>query len=219
MHHAPCPPARPCCGASENSEPAAAPSVLSLILLPPRLIAASFWGAADVIRKTFDGGYADCCSDLHGDACCVIPETACPDACVCRIHWSGCPGDSFQYQIQVTNTSETKREFSLKSLPFPCTSEQVKVVPDKKLLGPDESLQATATFTIPETFAGSSYRTRIKVFGAYEQYIEVCLTVRPKQACCCYIEQGDIPKRVKAHHWFNHFQCEQDCFEPAKKVS
>jgi hypothetical protein len=218
MHHATCTPAKSCCDASENTEPAAAPSVLSLILLPPRLLAASFWGAADVIRKTFDGAYSDCCSDLHGD-CCGIPETPCPDRCVCRIHWHGCPGDSFQYQIQVTNTSQTKREFSLKSLPFPCTTDSVKVVPDKKLLGPDESLQAIATFTIPDSFAGSTYRTKIKVVGAYEQYIEVCLAVRPKQACCCHIEQGDIPKQIKAHHWFNHFQCEKDCFEPAHKVS
>lgn len=200
------------------------PSGLSLILLPPRLLAATLYSAADVVRKTFDGSFSDTCPMCHGhhlkgQPCCGIPETCCPDPCVCRIHWTGCPGDSFQYQIQVTNTSKAKREFTLVSVPFPCTEDAVKVTPDKKTLAPDESLKAVASFTIPDTFAGSNYFTKIKVTGAYEQYIQICLAVRPRQACSCHIEQGDIPKRVKAHHWFNHFQCEQDCTELAKKAS
>ena len=202
-----------------NPEPKTMPSGLNLVLLAPRLVAGSFWGAAEVVRKTLDGGFAPYCPLCQGhhvknQACCGIPQSNCPDPCVCRIHWVGCPGDSFNYHIQICNSSKKQREFILTSHPFPCTNEQVKVTPNKKILKADESLKAIASFTVPDTFAGSTYLTHISVVGAYKQYIEVCLMVPPKQACCCSIEQGDIPKHVKAHHWFHHFQCEEECFEP-----
>lgn len=200
------------------------PSGTSLILLMPRLLVTTIHSAVDVLKKTFDGTYDDSCptcgeTHAHGAMCCGIPEIHCPSPCVCSIHWVGCPGDSFKHAIQVTNTSSTEREFTLTSVPFPHTQEKVAVTPDKQTLGTDESLQAEASFTIPETFAGSKYRTVIKVQGAYEQSIQLCLTVRPRQACSCHVEQGDIPKRVKAHHWYHHFQCVDDCFESVKKVS
>ncbi|WP_152207290.1 hypothetical protein [Marinobacter changyiensis] len=211
------------CSPSDGA-PKSLPSGYNLILLPPRLLAAALYGAADVVKKTFDGSYSDACSVCHGhhpkgQSCCDLPETCCPDPCVCRIRWSGCPGDSFRFQIQVTNTSKTEREFTLVSVPFPFTEEVVKVTPDKKTLATDESFQAVLSFTIPDSFAGSNYFTKVKVIGAYEQYIQVCLAVRPLQACSCHIVQGDIPKRVKAHHWFHHFQCEQECTELSKKAS
>ena len=213
----------PCC---DPASPGAAylPSGTSLILLMPRLLVTTIHGAVDVLKKTFDGTYDESCpvcggTHNHAGACCDIPEIHCPSPCVCNIHWVGCPGDSFKHSIQVTNTSSAEREFTLSSVPFPHTEEAVVVTPDNKTLGVDESLQAAASFTIPETFAGSRYRTVIKVQGAYEQIIQVWLTVRPRQACGCHVEQGDIPKRVKAHHWYHHFQCVDDCFEPVKKVS
>lgn len=210
------------CDTPDTCSPKSQPSCLSVLLLPPRAIAAALSGAADVIKTTFDGGYADHCPRCHKyhgkeKECCDIPETHCPSPYVCRIDWSGCPGDSFHHKIQVTNTSKVKREFNLISVNFPCTEEKLSVTPNKKTLLPDESLQATASFKIPESFGGGTYRTKIKVAGAYEQYILVCLTVPAQEDCCCVIEQGEIPKRIKAHHWFHHFQCEELCFEPVGK--
>ncbi|WP_166263954.1 hypothetical protein [Marinobacter caseinilyticus] len=223
MTHAPCTTPDLTCDPSSGDRLKILPSGLNLVLLPPRLLAASLQGAADVVRKTFDGSYGDLCPACHcrhdkHQPCCGIPETRCPSACVGRIHWTGCPGDSFQYQVQVTNTADVEREFTLTAMPFPCTKETVKVFPDKKTLAPGESLTAVISFTVPETFAGSTYSARITVAGAYDQFIQVWLVVRPKQACCCHIEQGEIPKRIKAHHWFNHFQCEEDCFKPSKQA-
>lgn len=209
------------CEPGDMEPPRRRPSGVSLLLLPPRALAAGLQGAAEVLRKTLDGHYADACPVCQGHhgpgECAQIPETPCPSPCVCRIDWVGCPGDSFQHRIQVTNTADTGREFSLRPEAFPCTGETVAVSPDSKTLEPGESLQAVASFTIPDSFGGSIYRTRIRVVGAYEQYILLCLRVRPHQACCCYIEQGRMPKRIRAHRWFHHFQCEEDCFEPAGK--
>ncbi len=202
-----------CCPAGKASARITLPSLASLLLLAPRLVSAGVSGAAEVVRKTLDGSYNDECPD-----CDDIPEGHCPDTCVCRIHWAGCPGDSFKYRVQVTNTSKTSREFTLKSLPFPHTGESVDVVPDKKTLARDESLNTVVSFSIPDSFTAGRYESCIRVTGAYEQIIQVFLTVHPKQACSCHIEQGDIPKRIKAHHWYHHFQCVEDCFEPAKKA-
>jgi hypothetical protein len=206
------------CPCPDDAPPKTQSSLLSLILLPPRAIAASLYGAADIFRKTLEGAYADSCSlcdeshPKHQD-CCEIPETCCPSPYVCKIHWVGCPGDTLQYHVQVINTGKIKREFNLTAQPFPCSEEVVKVTPNKKVLAPDESLKAVVSFTIPTSFGGGHYLARIKVAGAYEQYIVVSLHVKPHQQCCCVIEQGEIPKRIKAHHWYHHFQCEEPCFD------
>jgi hypothetical protein len=210
------------CDPPKVCAPKTLPSTRSLILLTPRVLTASLAGAAEVIQKTFEGGYPDTCAICrhHHDkqkSCCDIPETNCPSPYVCRILWEGCPGDTFKYQLQVTNTSDIEREFNLIPSPFLCTEEAVTVTPDNKKLLPDQSLNATISFTIPDTFGGGLYRARIKVAGAYAQFITINLTVADHQDCCCSIEQGEIPTRLKAHQWFDHFQCEEQCFEPIEQ--
>ncbi len=213
----------PECGTPTPCKAPPCPSAKDLLLLPYRLVATSLYGAADVVRKTLDGSYEDCCPiclkchDKYQD-CCEIPETLCPSQCVGRIVWTGCPEDSFKYPIQVTNRGDVEREFNLTTEPFPCTTDSVKVVPNKKTLAPDESLQAIASFSIPKNFGGSTYVTRIWIAGAYKQYIQVVLKVRPQHACCLVVEQGEIPKKIRAHQWYHHFQCEELCFAPADKA-
>lgn len=210
------------CETASQCSPKTSPSCLSFLLLPPRLVTASLSGALDVIRKTLDGQYSDCCPSCHGHhakdkPCCDIPETDCPSPYVCYINWYGCPGDTLHYQIQVTNTGKIKREFNLTPVHFPCTDEVVSIAPNKKALLPEQSFKATVSFTIPTSFGGGTYRTRINVAGAYEQFILVCLHVQPQQHCCCAIDQGEIPTHIKKHLWFHHFQCEEQCFEPVEK--
>src|SRR5690606_1502992 len=127
-------------------------------------------------------------------------------------------GDTFHYQLQIANGSKKKREFTLKAKPFPCTQEAVQVTTDKKTLEPGESFQAEVSFTIPDDFSGGLYHGEIALTGAYEQCIRIHLGVRPRQACCCFIEQGEVPKRIKAPHWFHHFQCTEACFPEIGKV-
>lgn len=212
------------CETQNHCPPKTSPSCLSLLLIPPRLVAASLSSALDVVRNTLNGDYSDscptCCSYHAKDqACCDIPETGCPNPYVCHIYWHGCPGDTLHYQIQLTNTGKIKREFNLTPVNFPCTEEIPIVEPSKKSLLPEQSLKAKISFTIPTSFGGGTYKTRIKVAGAYEQYILVCLNVQAQQDCCCAIEQGEIPTHIKSHQWFNHFQCEEPCFEAVNKES
>ncbi|MFE8072699.1 hypothetical protein QQM79_16700 [Marinobacteraceae bacterium S3BR75-40.1] len=197
----------PCSTACAPADRMCLPSCGGLLLLPVRLVAVTVRGAADVVKQTFDGTLGGC------DPCCTIPEIHCPDPCVAVICWTGCPGDQFNHKLQITNTSKTSREFTLEPDPFVCTEESVTVAPDKKTLAHNEALQATVSFKIPESFAGGIYQARLRITGAYEQWIKVYVKVKPVQACCTHVEQGDIPRQVKAHHWYHHFQCEEACYE------
>lgn len=209
------------CAPSPKAEPGAyLPSPLSLLLLPARVLFATLDSGAGVIRRTFDGSYetydtALCrvCHGHHSGACCDIPETTCPVSC--HIRWSGCVGDSFHYEVQLTNRTRLEREFTLTPEPFPVIGETVTVSPDQKTLEPDESVTVVVSFTIPESMAGGCYQSRIRLVGAYEEDIKVSLAVATRQCCQCHIEQGESPKKIRAHHWYHHFQCTQDCFPPA----
>ncbi len=190
------------------------PSCKSLILLAPRLISATINAGAGVIKRTFDGSLKekDCCHPHH-EHCCHIPETHCPDQCVGVVYWHGCVGDTLQHHLQVTNTGKDSRNFSLEATPFPCTDKKVAITPDSKNLAPGETLKAVISFTIPEELAGSTFSVAVKIKGKYEQYLKIVLCVKPRQHCCTSVEQGEIPKHIKAHHWYHHFQCEEPCFD------
>ncbi len=202
-------------------------SCLDVLLLGPRLIKASAESTVEVLKQTFGGekGNYSCCEPSLQEylrslyaKCCDIPETQCPPRCVCCICWEGAAGDILHHHIQITNTGKEKRLFSLESIPFPCTEVAIDVSPAQKNLAPGQSLQAVASLKIPTDFSGSVYRTEILVKGAYEQCIKVHLQVKPRQDQCCYIEQGEIPERVRAQKWYHHFQCTEPCFEPADEA-
>ncbi len=190
------------------------PSCKSLLLLAPRLLSATVHAGASVVKKTLDGSFKDeeCCHSGKQD-CCVIPESKCPDYCVGTLCWSGCTGDTLQHHLQVTNTGKEKRTFTLEADNFSCTDKSVSIAPASKDLKPGDSLQAVISFKIPDEFAGSIFTTHIKIKGKYEQCLILQLRVKPRQHCCTAVEQGEIPKRIKAHHWYHHFQCEEECFE------
>lgn len=208
------------CMPADKAEPGShLPSPLSLALLIPRLLFATLDSGAGVIRKTLDGSYdqhdalCGACHGYHPGACCVIPETACPSPC--HIQWNGCVGDSLNYQVQITNRTDGELDFTLTPEAFAVTGETVSVTPDSKTLAPDESFTVVVGFTIPEAMAGGCYQARIRLVGAYQQDIPVSLAVRSRQCCQSHIEQGEMPKKVHAHHWFHHFQCQQDCYPAA----
>lgn len=180
------------------------PKCLSWLLLAPRIIKATADTSVSILRKTFN---------TKDPSCCKIPETECPPRCVCTIEWMGMPGDTLHHEVKITNTGDKKRTFTLEPLPFACTDEVVKVTPNKKVLAPGESFFAKVSFKIPESMVGSHVQTEILFRGAYEQCIIVDLYVKTRDEFCCDIKQGEVPKRVRAHQWYNHFQCEELCFE------
>ncbi len=149
-------------------------------------------------------------------AVCDIPETDCPPRCVCDINWDACRGEHRQHAIRVTNTSKEPIEFILRAKPFSALAGDANLIvlqPDKLILKPGESGVSMASITMPENVSPGGYDTEILVQGKYEQCVRVHLTINNADHCACEVAQGDIPVRIRAHHWYDHFQCVEPCFE------
>lgn len=147
---------------------------------------------------------------------CEIPETECPPRCVCSIHWNLCHGDTATCSIRVVNTGRQARTFHLSATPLsgPGGTGPVTVTPEALNLQPGQSGTATASYTPGEGTRTGTYTGEILIRGAWEQCVRVtaAVTGRQEQHCHCEVEQGDPPTRIRAHHWYDHFQCEEPCF-------
>ena len=151
---------------------------------------------------------------------CDIPETECPPKCVCKIHWEVCKGENRKHAIRITNTAKKVIDFKLSATPFEGlagSSNLITLQPDRLVLKPGESGVSMAGITVPEAAPSGSYRAKILVRGQYEQHVRVDLTVKDVRHCICDIRQGEIPVRIRAHRWYDHFQCVEPCFEPIRR--
>lgn len=157
--------------------------------------------------------------------CCEIPETECPPRCVCDIRWKACPGGAVQATIQVTNTGSAARNFTFTATPFsgpgnPATA--VQVAPPDASLVPGASVTVTAALTVTAAFQpGGHYTAEIRVNGAYEQCVRITLDIETpaaKDCACehCEVRAGDPPVRIRAHQWYEHFQCTEPCAGPRR---
>jgi hypothetical protein len=148
--------------------------------------------------------------------CCEIPETHCPPRCVCEIKWQGRAGEQLKSSIRVTNTSKKPRSFHFTANSFqgpgnpqtPLTLSQANAN-----LGPGQSTFINVSFTPNQVFQpGQTYHAEVLIKGAYEQCVCFEFTALREGHVDCEVEQGDPPIRVKAHQWYDHFQCAEPCF-------
>jgi hypothetical protein len=147
---------------------------------------------------------------------CEIPETDCPPRCVCEFFWHACRGEKGQFTVRVTNTGEQTRTFTFTANPFtgPGNPETtITVTPDEATLNPGESEVLTLNHTVTDEFIPNCrYIAEVLIVGAYEQCVRIILDVEPIETGHCEVKQGEKPKRLRAHRWYHHFQCEEPCF-------
>jgi hypothetical protein len=163
-----------------------------------------------------------------GCGCCDIPEQECPPRCVCEICWEATGGEELTCTVRVRNASSRTRTFDLSAteLTGPAgTLPELTVTPAQLTLAPDRSGLAQGTLALPEDAAEGTYEGEILIHGAYEQCVRVQVTVKGtkkctcgqrecccRQPCCmCEVVQGDPPLRIRAHYWYDHFQCTEGC--------
>lgn len=156
--------------------------------------------------------------------CCEIPETECPPRCVCRIHWSAARGEHVNATITLTNTANTAQAFSIAGTSFTGsegdTGVKASLAPATVTLNPNQSATIAVDLDVIDKFeSGKAYEAEITLTGKYEQCVQLCLTVRPSHSHHCEVRQGNIPTHIRAHRWYDHFQCEEPCFEPATSRS
>jgi hypothetical protein len=155
------------------------------------------------------------------DGCCEIPVTDCPPRCVCEVVWEGMHDQNLAATITVTNTRKVAQNFALSATPFEGPSgisgASATVSPANIHLNAGGSATVKVEFVVPKTFAaGDAYDAEVRVLGLYEQCVRLRLHVRPVPHCA--VKQGEIPTHIRAHRWYEHFQCEELCFEPAHAV-
>ncbi len=160
--------------------------------------------------------------------CCEIPETECPPRCVCDIRWKSCPGGTVKGVIKVTNTGSATRNFTFNATPFSGPGNPkaaIQVSPSSASLPPGAFVNVAVTFTVTEDFhSGGQYTAEFQVYGAYEQCVRLTLDIEPAtgKECPrehCEVRAGDLPVRIRAHQWYDHFQCTEPCVELLRQPS
>jgi len=157
--------------------------------------------------------------DLRRREMCAIPETECPARCVCEVSWEANPGETLGLTLRVSNTSKVARTFTLSATPFTgagASPGTIALEPTSLSLPTGHSAVVDGTFAVPKVDTGD-YEAEIMVQGAYEQCVRVVLKVRRDKTCgadrcTCEVVQGDPPVRIRAHQWYDHFQCTEPCF-------
>jgi hypothetical protein len=155
---------------------------------------------------------------------CEIPEQDCPPRCFCEVTWEALPGESLALGIHVTNSRCSRQSFSVYSTPFEgpgAPTSSIGVTPNNAVLAPGQTAVFNATYTVPTTVPQGEYQTEIVVRipalgGYYERAVCVTLKIGCKstcsdRCCTCCVEMGDVPKRIRAHQWYHHFQCVELC--------
>jgi hypothetical protein len=154
--------------------------------------------------------------------CCEIPETECPPRCVCDIRWKACPGGTVQAHIKVINTGSMTRNFTFIATPPSGPGNPkatIQVSPSSASLAPNATVDVAAVLTVTNEFQpGRQYTAELQIYGAYEQCVCITLDVeQPTSKDCapehCEVRAGDLPVRIRAHHWYDHFQCTEPCVE------
>lgn len=188
--------------------------VEDVVLLGPKMVAASLEQVMHLLR-----GHPD--RRVRHGGCCHIPETECPPRCVCHIRWEAAPGQKQQSTIRVANTGRTARTFHFSAGPFQGPGNPagfLSVTPASASLQPGQSTVVTAAFTPTSAFqVGETYESEMVIRGAYEQCVCFSLTVVSEHHAHCEVEQADPPLHIKAHHWYDHFQCVEACFSQHRR--
>jgi hypothetical protein len=197
------------------------PSLDEFLTAASKLLAASITGTRVILQQA--AGLFPRPPDLTAlrrPDMCAIPETECPPRCVCVVSWEASPGETPALTLRVRNASKVARTFTVSATPFTGAAGSpgtIALQPASLSLPPGHSDVVNGTFAVPEIDTGD-YEAEILVEGAYDQCVRVILKVRSQKTCgddrcTCEVVQGDPPVRIRAHHWYDHFQCTEPCGE------
>jgi hypothetical protein len=154
-----------------------------------------------------------------GCGCCDIPETSCAPRCVGPIEVGAMTGQIVSAAITVVNQASTPRTFTFSATPFQCgtSSATFAFAPASITVASGASGYTIASLTIPVNFVKGEYQAEIIVHGAYEQCVRVELEVgcEEMRSAAAEVVQLQAPFRIRAHRWYDHFQCVEPC-EPVE---
>jgi hypothetical protein len=117
--------------------------------------------------------------------------------------------------ITAFNTGKASRVFSFVPTPIAGaegTLAALVVTPDSAMLSPGQSVAVRLQLQHSETLnPGQHYKAALVVRGFYDQRLHVHSHVERDPSGHVEVDQGDAPTYLRAHHWYDHFQCTLDC--------
>ena len=125
-----------------------------------------------------------------------------------------------QAHVKVINIGSATRNFTFIATPFSGPGNPkatIQISPASASLVPHASVDVIASFTVTSDFQpGGQYNAELQIYGAYEQCVRIKLDVEPATGkdCTpehCEVKAGDLPVRIRAHQWYDHFQCTEPC--------
>jgi hypothetical protein len=138
-----------------------------------------------------------------------------PESYKAGIVWQFGRGVVPEASITVFNVGRSAHFFNFMPTPLRGAEGSGAVLvatPDSATLSPGHSAAVRLELQHSEVLSpGRSYKAALIVRGFYDQRLHVHCHVERDAAGHVEIDQGDAPKHKRAHHWYDHFQCTEDC--------
>jgi hypothetical protein len=58
---------------------------------------------------------------------------------------------------------------------------------------------------------GQDYHAALLIDGLSKERVPITCTIKQDPTAHAQVSQGDFPTRIRAHHWYDHFQCTVPC--------
>lgn len=159
-----------------------------------------------VVRDPFDSTQIDAHhSLLHGAGKPVL-------------RWELERGVAVHGKVTVHNSSKETVTLNFETTPLlgpDAPTEQMTVTPASMRLGAGQSSVVRVSLANTRALsAGQTYEAELLVDTQPTQRVALSLGVLPDPGGYLEVEQGEAPTHLRAHRWYDHFQCTEPCTQP-----
>jgi hypothetical protein len=117
--------------------------------------------------------------------------------------------------LSLANESKERRVFQLSITPLVgVNAEAAELALSATRIELEPRGHAVLRVQLKDTLAlgpSQRYHAALLVDGGKAPRIPITCTIKPDPAAYVEVSQGDLPMRLRAHHWYDHFQCSLPC--------
>lgn len=132
-----------------------------------------------------------------------------------RICWTIDRGVQAEGAVTVHNMGGSAQIFTFEPSPWVgagASGASVAISPLSLSLGAGQSGVVRLTLENSVSFQPrQAYHSTLLIHGYHEHPLALHCDVKADASDHGELEQGEIPTRVRAHHWYDHFQCTEPC--------
>lgn len=131
------------------------------------------------------------------------------------IDWKIDRGVVPEAQVALRNAGNAAQNFRIEATPWlgPDGAAASLAISTHTIdLGPAESTMIDLRMLNTQALRpGQEYQCELVVRGFHEQRLAVRCMVHQDPNGYVEVSQGELPTRIRAHHWYDHFQCTEPC--------